>query len=113
MAAMTAMTGFWRALVPPHEPVSKQFEHMLMREVMRTELIRIRAVIVVSLMIMVNVALVHALFPTVVESVWHGVNPRIIYRILVGLIIFEVWVPTAISKHWLRAEDVHCYRLYL
>ncbi len=68
---MTAITGLWRALIGPHEPVSKQFEHMLMREVMRTELIRVRAVIVVSLVIMVNVALVHALFPTVVESVWH------------------------------------------
>ena len=39
-----------------------------MREVMRTELIRIRAVIVVSLVIMVNVALVHMLFPDVVEA---------------------------------------------
>src|ERR1700760_3245080 len=86
---------------------------MLMREVMRTELIRIRAIIVVSLVIMVNVALVHVLFPTVVESVWHGVNPRIIYRILVGLIIFEVWVHTAISKHLLRDEDLNVYRRYL
>src|SRR5580700_3357326 len=113
MAAMTAMTGLWRALVGPHEPVSKQFEHMLMREVMRTELIRVRAVIVVSLVIMVNVALVHVLFPDVVERVWHGVNPRIIYRILIGLIIFEVWVHTAISHHLQRDEDLKVYRRYL
>ncbi len=110
---MTAMTGLWRALVGPHEPVSKQFEHMLMREVMRTELIRVRAVIVVSLVIMVNVALVHVLFPDVVERVWHGVNPRVIYRILIGLIIFEVWVHTAISHHLQRDEDLNVYRRYL
>jgi adenylate cyclase len=110
---MAAITGLWRALVGPHEPVSKQFEHMLMREVMRTELIRIRAVIVVSLVIMVNVALVHVLFPDVVERVWHGVNPRIIYRILIGLIIFEVWVHTAISHHLQRDEDLKVYRRYL
>jgi adenylate cyclase len=113
MAAMAAMTGLWRALVGSHEPVSKQFEHMLMREVMRTELIRVRAVIVVSLVIMVNVALVHVLFPDVVERVWHGVNPRIIYRILIGLIIFEVWVHTAISHHLQRDEDLKVYRRYL
>jgi adenylate cyclase len=107
------MTGLWRALVGPHEPVSKQFEHMLMREVMRTELIRIRAVIVVSLVIMVNIALVHVLFPDVVERVWHGVNPRVIYRILIGLIIFEVWVHTAISHHLQRDEDLKVYRRYL
>src|SRR5581483_546105 len=113
MAAMAAMTGLWRALVGPHEPVSKQFEHMLMREVMRTELIRVRAVIVVSLVIMVNVALVHELFPNVVESVWHGVNPHTIYRVLIGLIVFEVWVHTAISKHLQRDEDLNVYRRYL
>jgi adenylate cyclase len=113
MAAMTAMTGLWRTLVGPHEPASKQFEHMLMREVMRTELIRVRAIIVVSLVIMVNVAMVHLLFPNVVESVWHGVNPHTIYRVLIGLIIFEVWVHTAISKHLLRDEDLKVYRRYL
>jgi adenylate cyclase len=110
---MTAITGLWRALVGPHEPVSKEFEHMLMREVMRTELIRIRSLIVVSLVIMVNVAAVHALFPDVVESVWHGVNPNTVYRVLLGLIIFEVWVHTAISKHLLRDEDLTPYRRYL
>src|ERR1700761_6102633 len=113
MAAMTAMTGLWRALVGPHEPMTKQFEHMLMREVARTELIRVRALIVVSLVIMVNVGLTHALFPDVVERVWHGVNPNVIYRILIGLIIFEVWVHTAITHRLTRDEDLSVYRRYL
>jgi adenylate cyclase len=113
MAAMTAITGLWRALVGPHEPMSKQFEHMLMREVMRTELIRVRVLIVVSLVIMVNVGLTHALFPDVVDRVWHGVNPNTIYRIMIGLIIFEVWVHTAITRRLMHDEDLNVYRRYL
>jgi adenylate cyclase len=110
---MAAITGLWRALVGPHEPVSKDFEHMLMREVMRTELVRVRALIVVSLAIMVNIALVHLLFPDVVERVWHGVNPNAVYRVLIGLIVFELWVHTAISHHLKLDEDLKVYRRYL
>jgi adenylate cyclase len=110
---MTAITGLWRAMVGPQEPASKEFEHMLMREVMRTELIRVRAIIAVAIVIMLNVAWVHAFLPSVVDRIWHGVNPNTIYRVLIGLIIFEVWVHTAISKHLLRDEDLNVYRRYL
>ena len=41
-----AIRDFWRQMVGPHEPVSKEFEHLLMREVMRTELLRVKALII-------------------------------------------------------------------
>jgi adenylate cyclase len=63
--------------------------------------------------IMLNVGVVHLFFPDVVERVWHDVNPNTIYRVLIGLIIFEVWVHTAISHHLTRDEDMHVYRRYL
>ena len=43
---MAAISEFWRGIVGPHEAVSKDFEHMLMREVMRSELMRVRALII-------------------------------------------------------------------
>jgi adenylate cyclase len=110
---MAAITGLWRTLVGPHEPVSKEFEHMLMREVMRTELTRVRALIVVALIIMANIFVVHTFFPSVVERVWHGVNPNAIYRIMTGLVVFELWVHTAISNHLKSDKDLSVYRRYL
>ena len=48
-----------------------------MREVMREELVRVRALIVVALIIMFIVALVHILLPDVTQRVWRGVNPNL------------------------------------
>jgi adenylate cyclase len=108
-----AFRDFWRGVAGPHEQVSKEFEHMLMREVMRTEMIRVRALIVVAIVIIVNIFVVHTFFPSVVERVWHGVDPNAIYRILTGLIVFELWVHTAIGNHLKRDEDLNVYRRYL
>jgi adenylate cyclase len=110
---MTAITGLWRALVGPHEPVSKEFEHLLMREVMRTERLRVRALIIVALVIMFNVSLVRILFPGVEERIWRGINPNAIYLILSGFILFEWWVHTAISNHLKLDQDVHVFRRYV
>jgi adenylate cyclase len=110
---MIAITNLWRGTAGPHEPVSKDFEHMLMREVMRTELIRVRALISVALGVTLVIFLTHQLIPDVVEKIWHGVNPRAVYRILIGLIVFEIWVHTAISNHLKRDQDMNAYRRYL
>src|SRR6201996_5731352 len=107
------ITDFWRQMVGPHEPVSKEFEHMLMREVMRTELMRVRALIVVALIIMVNIFFVHTFLPKVVEHVWHGLNPNAVYRILIGLILFELWVYISIRNHLKQDRDLNVYRRYL
>src|SRR6201995_1253896 len=96
-----AISDSWRAIVGAHEPVSKEFEHLLMREVMRTELIRIRALIIVSLVIMLNIALVRIFFPGVEEHIWRGVNPNAVYLILTGFVLFELFVHRAI-KHYLQ-----------
>src|SRR5581483_8040934 len=108
-----ALRDYLRSIIGPHEPVSKEFEHMLMREVMRTELIRIKALIAVALVIIVNTLTIHRLFPEVVDRVWHGVDPNAVYRILIGLILFELWVYTAISNHLKRDQDLKVYRRYL
>jgi adenylate cyclase len=110
---MVAIPRFWRATAKPQEAVSKEFEHMLMREVMRTELVRVRSLITVSLSIMAIVFVVHNSFPNIVKEVWHGVNPNAIYRILIGFTVFELWVHTAISSHLKNDEDLNVYRRYL
>jgi adenylate cyclase len=108
-----AITDFWRAIVGPHEPVSKDFEHLLMREVMRTELLRVRALIIVALVIMFNISVVRVLFPGVEERIWRGINPNAIYLIMTGFILFEWWVYRAIRRHLELDQDVHVLRRYV
>ena len=108
-----AIRDFWRQIVGPHEPVSKEFEHMLMREVMRTELLRVKALIIVAIVIMFNISFVRVLFPGVEERIWRGINPNTIFLILSGFILFEWWVHTAISRHLKLDQDVHTLRRYI
>jgi adenylate cyclase len=108
-----AITDFWRRLVGPHEPVSKEFEHMLMREVMRTEMMRVRALIIVAVVIMFNISVVRLLFPGVEERIWRGINPNTIYLILTSFILFEWWVHRAIRRHLKLDQDVHVLRRYV
>src|SRR5215475_11298095 len=108
-----AITDLWRAIVGPHEPVSKDFEHLLMREVMRTEMLRVRALIIVALVIMFNISVVRVLFPGVEERIWRGINPNAIYLIMTCFILFEWWVYRAIRRHLELDQDVHVLRRYI
>jgi adenylate cyclase len=110
---MAAITGLWHAFAGPPEPVSKNFEHMLTREVMRSELVRVRALIIVGFAIAVIVSIVHVVFPEVVQRVWRGINPNLIYLILAGFILFETAVYRAISHHLKLDRDLPVYRRYI
>jgi adenylate cyclase len=111
---MAAIIEFWREIVRPHEQVSKDFEHMFMREVMREELVRVRALIIVAIVILFIVALTHALFPDVVQRVWrNGVNPNSIYVILMVFVLFELFVYRTIRHHLKLDRDLPVYRRYI
>ncbi len=97
-----------------HERASKEFDHLLMREVMRTELVRIRTLIVVAIAIALVTVLVHILLPEVVGRIWRGgVSPNALYPVLLGFILFELWVYRAISQHLKIDRDISIYRRYL
>ena len=111
---MAAITEFWREIVRPHEQVSKDFEHMFMREVLREELVRVRALIIVAIVILFIVVLTHALFPDVVQRVWrNGVNPNSIYVILMVFMLFELFVYRTIRHHLKLDRDLPVYRRYI
>jgi adenylate cyclase len=110
---MTGLNNLWHAIVGPHHAVSKDFEHTLMREVMRSELMRVRALIIVGLVILTCIWLVHVFDADVVRRVWHGINPAKIYFVLFAFIVFEVWVYTQISRHLRLDRDLPVYRRYI
>ncbi|HLZ06547.1 MAG TPA: adenylate/guanylate cyclase domain-containing protein [Bradyrhizobium sp.] len=110
---MTAITQFWHEMFGPREAVSKEFEHLLMREVMREERVRVRALIIVALVIMLNISLVHLFFPDVVEHIWQGVNPNWIYLILTCFVLFEMMVHRLIDRQLKLDRDLPVYRRYV
>ncbi len=108
-----ATTNFWRRAVGPREPASKEFEHLLMREVMRTESLRVRSLIIVAFVIMFNVSFVRIFFPGVEERIWRGADPNVIYLILSGFILFEWWVHRTIQHHLELDRDIPVLRRYI
>jgi adenylate cyclase len=94
--------------------VSKEFDHLLMREVMRTELVRVRTLIVVTFAFAVVVTLVHIFLPGVVQRIWRGgVSPNSLYPVLIGFILFELWVYRQISHNLKLDRDMPVYRRYI
>jgi adenylate cyclase len=105
----------WHGLVGnSHERVSKEFDHLLMREVMRSELVRVRTLIAVTCAIAVIVTLVHVFVPAVVQQIWRGgVSPNSLYPILLGFILAELWIYRVISHYLSLDRDMPVYRRYI
>ena len=105
----------WHGLVGgSHERVSKEFDHLLMREVMRSELVRIRTLIGVTIAIFAIVTLIHIFLPDVVQRIWRGgVSPNSIYPVLLGFILLELWIYRTISHHLELDRDISVYRRYI
>ena len=90
------------------------FEHALMRQVMRTELIRVKALIGTAAFITIVILILHMVDPYAVEHLWHGgLKPTDLYRILIPFILFELWVHFTISRHLTLDQDLPVYRRYL
>jgi adenylate cyclase len=105
----------WHGLVgDSHERVSKEFDHLLMREVMRSELIRVQSLIVVTAALAIIVTLVHIFVPDVVQRIWRGgASPNSLYPVLIGFILFELWIYRVISHYLALDRDMPVYRRYI
>ena len=80
-----------------HAVLSEDFERELTREVLRTELLRVRALIMTGCIMMVLLTAIYLIEPSVVNRVWRGTEGIVeVYGLLVGFILFEVWVHTCL-----------------
>jgi adenylate cyclase len=93
---------------------SAEFEHVLMLEVERTELLRIKAVIATTLLIAVMVSMVYLFEPDAVKHLWRGhIYPRYILSILIPFILYELWVHRLISRNLEQDRNLPVVRRYL
>jgi adenylate cyclase len=109
------MFGFWRGSGGEQRPaVSAEFEHALTREVLRTELVRVRALVATTLLLTAIVGTGYFLAPDAVNAVWRGgLKPSSLYATLVPFILFELWVHAAIRRQLKLHRDVPVVRRYL
>jgi adenylate cyclase len=94
--------------------VSAGFQHALTQEVLRTELIRVKALIGTAAALGLLLLTIHTIDPYAVEHLWHGrLKPTDLYLILVPFILFELWVHMVIGRHLKLGRDLPVYRRYL
>ena len=104
------MPGFGAAKGEQRSAVSADFEHALTQEVLRTELVRIKALIATTSLLAAVLWAVYILEPEAVNHIWRGrLRPAYLYVILVPFILFELWVHAVISRHLKLHRDVPVY----
>jgi adenylate cyclase len=108
------MLGLWRGKSEQRSAASAGFDHALMREVMQTELVRIKALIITALVLLGVVWTVDLIDPEGLEHIWRGrFRPIYLSVILAPFILFELWVQGNIRRHLRLDRDVAAIRRYL
>jgi adenylate cyclase len=109
------MAGIWSNKAGRQRPaVSSEFEHALTREVLRTELIRIKALIATTALLAAILWTVYILEPEALNHVWRGqLKPAYLYAVMIPFILFELWVHGVISRHLKLDRDLPVARRYL
>ncbi len=94
--------------------MSADFERALTREVLRTELIRTRTLIVTGFIVFLFLAAMNLFYPEVLDLLWHGeFGPVYLYAIAISFILFEVWSYASIGRNLERDRDLHPVQRYI
>lgn len=112
---MAEIADVWHRIVGGKRPaVSGDYENALMREVLRSELLRIQAMILTTAVIIAVVAIVFYTEPVAFERLWQGrMRPAYLYEILLPFILFEISVLVAVRRRVRSDGDLPVYRRYL
>jgi len=108
------MAWFWQTKISEGATVSADFRHALTQQVLRTELIRIKALIGVTVLLGSLILVIYTIDPYAIEHLWHGrLNPADLFRILIPFVLFELWVHAVIQRHLGKDQDLPVYRRYI
>lgn len=94
--------------------VSADFQRALTQQILRTELIRIKALIGTTVLLASLILIIDFVDPYAIQHLWHGrLNPSDLLTILVPFVLFEVWVHFVISGYLGKDHDLPVYRRYI
>src|SRR4051812_7876893 len=108
------MVSFASRKARQHAVMTEDFERELTREVLRTELVRVRALITTGCVIVVFLTAIYLVNSSVVQRVWRGTEGLAeVYGLLTGFILFEVWVHSQIRLNLKLDRDLPVIRRYI
>ncbi|MCG2643997.1 MULTISPECIES: adenylate/guanylate cyclase domain-containing protein [Bradyrhizobium] len=94
--------------------LSEEFERELTREVLRTELLRVKALIATGLVMLVLLTATFVIDPAIANRIWRGTEGMIREYVLVaGFLLFEVWVHSQIRRNLKLDRDLPVVRRYI
>ncbi|MCP3368133.1 adenylate/guanylate cyclase domain-containing protein [Bradyrhizobium cajani] len=97
-----------------HAVLSEDFERELTREVLRTELLRVRALIMTGCVMIVLLTATFVIDPAIVNRIWRGTEGVVHeYALLAGFLLFEVWVHSQIRRNLKLDRDLPVIRRYV
>ncbi|MCG2629666.1 adenylate/guanylate cyclase domain-containing protein [Bradyrhizobium sp. WYCCWR 13023] len=94
--------------------LSEEFERELTREVLRTELLRVKALIATGLVMLVLLTATFVIDPAIANRIWRGTEGMVREYVLVaGFLLFEVWVHSQIRRNLKLDRDLPVVRRYI
>ncbi len=108
------MVGFASGKTGGRAVLSVEFERELTREVLRTELLRVRTLIITGCVMILFLSATYLIDPALVNRVWRGTEGLVReYTLLAGFILFEVWVHSQIRRNLKLDRDLPVIRRYI
>jgi adenylate cyclase len=93
--------------------VADDFRRMLTREILKTELVRIKALIATTSALTAVLWIFYVIAPEQVNQLWHGnLKPEYLYIILVPFILFELFVHAMVKRQLTLDRDLPVFRRY-
>ncbi|MET4802760.1 adenylate/guanylate cyclase domain-containing protein [Bradyrhizobium sp. LB11.1] len=94
--------------------LSEAFERELTREVLRTELLRVKALIATGLVMVVLLTATFVIDPAIANRIWRGTEGMVReYVLLAGFLLFEIWVHGQIRRNLDLDRDLPVIRRYI
>src|SRR6267143_3593817 len=110
-----AMPGFWQGYKgEQRSAVSADFEHALTREILLTERLRVKVILVTLSLLLAILTAVYAISPDGIERIWHGHLPiPPLYAAFLLFAVFELSVLRLLGQRLAQGRDVPYARRYL
>src|SRR5258706_8596680 len=94
--------------------LSADFGHALTREILSTELLRVKAILATITLLVTTFIVTYAISPDTIERIWHGRAPVLQLAVtFVPFVLFELSVLRLVSARVAQGRDVPYARRYL
>jgi adenylate cyclase len=108
------MRGLWRDFHFPSTQVPAQFRHALMQQILKTEVVRVTAVIVVTSGLALTSLALYLVAPAGIDRIWHGqFAPPYVLAVVAPFVAFEFAVLYILKRRIALDRDVPVLRRYL